>query len=135
IDCYRVFRKYNAAVWCLSQNYRDFLSDPELADSLMPNTTFVFILRQRKIDWNDFKETFDFDDAAVEAAKSIEIVKRKFSEFMLIQDENVAVLRLESDPLSYRICTTDGNEKAQEQVLREKHPDRPLIEILSELAK
>ena len=39
IDCFRVFRKYNAGIYCLSQNYRDFLSDPELADSLMPNTT------------------------------------------------------------------------------------------------
>lgn len=135
IDSFRVFRKYNAGIWCISQNYKDFLSDPDLADSLMPNTTFVFILRQRKIDWDDFKETFDFDDAVVEAAKSLEIVKRKFSEFMLMQDESIAVLRLESDPLSYRICTTDGNEKAQEQALREKHPERPLIEILSELAK
>lgn len=135
IDSFRVFRKYNAGIWCISQNYKDFLSDPDLADSLMPNTTFVFILRQRKIDWNDFKETFDFDDAVVEAAKSLEIVKRKFSEFLLIQDEKIAVLRLESDPLSYRICTTDGNEKSEEQRLREKYPDRPLVEILNELAQ
>lgn len=135
IDSFRVFRKYNAGIWCISQNYKDFLSDPDLADSLMPNTTFVFILRQRKIDWNDFKETFDFDDAVVEAAKSLEIVKRKFSEFLLIQDENIAVLRLESDPLSYRICTTDGNEKSEENALREKYPDRPLVEILTELSQ
>lgn len=135
VDCFRVFRKYKGGIWCISQNYKDFLSDPDLADSLMPNTTFVFILRQRKIDWNDFKETFDFDDAMVEAAKSLEIVKRKFSEFLLIQDENVAIVRLEADPLSYRICTTDGAEKAEENVLREKDPKRPLIEILTELSK
>lgn len=135
IDSFRVFRKYNAGIWCISQNYKDFLSDPDLADSLMPNTTFVFILRQRKIDWNDFKETFDFDDATVEAAKSLEIVKRKFSEFLFIQDENIAVLRLEADPLSYRICTTDGNEKSEEKALREKYPDRPLVEILTELTQ
>jgi hypothetical protein len=53
----------------------------------------------------------------------------------LIQDENIAVLRLESDPLSYRICTTDGNEKSEENALREKYPDRPLVEILNELAQ
>ena len=135
IDSFRVFRKYNAGIWCISQNYKDFLADPELADSLMPNTTFLFILRQRKIDWNDFKETFDFDDATVEAAKSLEIVKRKFSEFLLIQDENIAVLRLEADPLSYRICTTDGTEKAEEKALREKYPERPLVEILTELTQ
>lgn len=135
IDSFRVFRKYMAGIWCISQNYKDFMSDPDLADSLMPNTTFLFILRQRKIDWNDFKETFDFDDAIVEAAKSLEIVKRKYSEFIFIQDENIAILRLEADPLSYMICTTDGREKAEEQMLRAKYPDRPLVEILSELQK
>lgn len=135
IDSFRVFRKYNAGIWCISQNYKDFLSDPDLADSLMPNTTFIFILRQKKIDWKDFKETFDFDDATVEMAKSLEIVKRKYSELILIQDENIAVLRLESDPLSYRVCTTDGMDKAEEQALRTQNPERPLVEILNELAQ
>lgn len=135
IESYRVFRKYNAGIWCISQNYRDFLSDRELADALMPNTTSVFILRQRKIDWEDFKTTFDFNDAQVEAVKSLEIVKGKYSEFFFMQDENQAVLRLEPEPLSYWICTTDGNEKAKVEALREKDPNRPLIDILTELSK
>lgn len=135
IDSFRVFRKYNAGIWCISQNYRDFLSDPDLADSLMPNTAFVFILRQRKIDWNDFKEAFAFNDAQVEAAKSLEIVKGKHSEFLLIQDENLAIVRLEPEPLSYWICTSDGNDKGRIQPLREAAPERPLIEILQQLAK
>lgn len=135
IDSFRVFRKYNAGIWCISQNYKDFLSDPELADSLMPNTTFVFILRQRKIDWDDFKSTFDFNDAQVEAVKSLEIVKGRYSEFFLMQDENQAVVRLEPEPLSYWICTTDGNEKSQVEQLRSGSPDKSLIEILQDLAK
>lgn len=135
IDSFRVFRKYNAGIWCISQNYRDFLSDPELADSLMPNTAFVFILRQRKIDWNDFKEAFAFNDAQVEAAKSLEIVKGKHSEFLLMQDESMAIVRLEPEPLSYWICTSDGNDKGRIQALREENPERPLIEILQQLSK
>lgn len=135
IDSFRVFRKYNAGIWCISQNYRDFLSDPDLADSLMPNTAFVFILRQRKIDWSDFKEAFAFNDSQVEAAKSLEIVKGKHSEFLLIQDENLAIVRLEPEPLSYWICTSDGNDKGIIQALRDKNPERPLIEILQELSK
>lgn len=135
IDSFRVFRKYNAGIWCISQNYKDFLSDPDLADSLMPNTTFVFILRQRKIDWDDFKNTFDFNDAQVEAVKSLEIVKGRFSEFFLMQDENQAVVRLEPEPLSYWICTTDGNEKSKVAAIKEKNPDRPLIDILTDLSK
>jgi type IV secretory pathway VirB4 component len=135
IESYRVFRKYNAGIWCVSQNYRDFLSNRELADALMPNTANVFILRQRKIDWDDFKSTFDFNDAQVEAVKSLEIVKGKYSEFFLMQDENQAVVRLEPEPLSYWICTTDGNDKAKIAELKAQAPEKPLIQILNQLAK
>lgn len=134
ITCYRTWRKYRASIYCLSQNYRDFLSDPELADALLPNTTSVIILRQRKIDWKDFQEAFDFNDAQVEAVKSLEIVKGKYSEFFYMQDENQAVLRLVPEPLSYWICTTDGNDKAKIQEMEQKYPSLPKIEILKKLA-
>jgi len=135
IESYRVFRKYNAGIWCISQNYRDFLADRELSDALMPNTTNVFILRQRKIDWEDFKNTFDFNDAQVEAVKSLEIVKGKYSEFFLMQDEKQGVVRLEPEPLSYWICTTDGNDKARVADLLARYPDKSLMEILTILSK
>jgi conjugal transfer ATP-binding protein TraC len=135
IDSYRVFRKYNAALWLASQNYRDFLSDPELAASLLPNTTTVMILRQRKIDWADFKSVFDLTDAQVEAAKSPEIVKGKYSEFFLIQDEKCAVVRLEPEPLSYWACTSDASDKAKILDLQRKTPDLPRIDVLKQLAK
>ncbi len=134
ITCYRTWRKYRASIYCLSQNYRDFLSDPELADALLPNTTSVIILRQRKIDWKDFQAAFDFNDAQVEAVKSLEIVKGKYSEFFYMQDENQAILRLVPEPLSYWICTTDGNDKARIQEMEQKYPDLPKIEILKKLA-
>ncbi len=111
------------------------MADRELADSMMPNTTNVFILRQRKIDWEDFKSTFDFNDSQVDAVKSLEIVKGKFSEFFLMQDENQGVVRLEPEPLSYWICTTDGNEKAKIASLREKSPDKSLMDVLLQLTK
>ena len=134
ITCYRTWRKYRASIYCLSQNYRDFLSDPELADALLPNTTSVIILRQRKIDWKDFQEAFDFNDSQVEAVKSLEIVKGKYSEFFYMQDENQAILRLVPEPLSYWICTTDGNDKARIQEMERKYPELPKIEILKKLA-
>ncbi|MGE3263351.1 MAG: VirB4 family type IV secretion system protein [Bacteriovoracia bacterium] len=134
ITCYRTWRKYRASIYCLSQNYRDFLADPELADALLPNTTSVIILRQRKIDWKDFQEAFDFNDAQVEAVKSLEIVKGKYSEFFYMQDENQAILRLVPEPLSYWICTTDGNDKARIQEMEQKYPGLPKIEILKKLA-
>lgn len=135
IDCFRTFRKYNAGIYCISQNYRDFLSDRELAESLLPNATNVFILRQRKIDWTDFKEAFDFNEAQVNAIKSLEIVKGKHSEFFLVQDEAQAVLRLVPEPLSYWICTSDGSDKAKIAAMERKYPNERKIEILMRLAK
>ncbi len=134
ITCYRTWRKYRASIYCLSQNYKDFLSEPELADALLPNTTSVIILRQRKIDWKDFQAAFDFNDAQVEAVKSLEIVKGKYSEFFYMQDENQAILRLVPEPLSYWICTTDGGDKARIQEMEQKYPELPKIEILKKLA-
>ena len=135
IECFRVFRKYNAGIWCISQNYRDFLSDQELSNALLPNTTNIFILRQRKIDWEDFKKTFDFNDSQVEAVKSLEIIKGKYSEFFLMQDEKQGIVRLEPEPLSYWICTTDGGDKAKIAELADRFPENSLMETLTMLSK
>ena len=134
ITCYRTWRKFNAGIWCLSQNYRDFLADPEIRDALMPNSTSVIILRQRKIDWNDFKKTFDFNDAQVDAIKSLEVVKGAYSEFFFLQDENQTVLRMVPEPLSYWICSSDASDKAKIKDLETLHPELSKIEILKILA-
>ena len=54
---------------------------------------------------------------------------------LFMQDENQAVLRLEPEPLSYWICTTDGAEKSKIESMREKSPELALIDILTKLSK
>ncbi len=134
ITCYRTWRKYNAGIWCISQNYRDFLADPEIRDALMPNSSSVIILRQRKIDWKDFQEIFDFNDAQVEAIKSLQVIKGAYSELFFLQDENQSILRLVPEPLSYWICTSDAADKAKIQEMEKAHPELTKIEILKKLA-
>ena len=119
ITCYRTWRKYNSGIWCLSQNYKDFLSDKSVADSLLPNTSHVVILRQKKIDWKHFREVFDFNEAQIKEIKSLKIEKGKFSELYYLQDENQAVLRLIPEPLSYWIATTDAQDKVKINKLME----------------
>lgn len=134
ITCYRTWRKYNAGIWCISQNYRDFLADPEIRDALLPNSTSVIILKQRKIDWTHFQDTFDFNEAQVEAIKSLEVKKGAYSEFFLLQDENQTVLRLVPEPLSYWICTSDASDKARIAEMEIQFPALSKIEILKKLA-
>jgi len=132
--CYRVFRKYNCSIFCITQNHKDFLSIPEVADAIFPNTTHVFILRQRKIDWADFQKTFDFNDAELNAIKSLRIVKREFSEIFYMQDEKRAILKIIPDELSYWICTSDGSDKAKIQEMEAKFPALKKLQVLQKIA-
>ena len=134
LEAYRTFRKFNGGIWCISQNYKDFLSSQEIKNAIFPNTTSIFVLRQRKIDWKDFQEAMDLNDNEIEVIKSLEIVKGKYSEFYYMQDEKRAVLRLTPDPLSYWICTSDGNDKSKISDLQGQFPDLSKIEILQKLA-
>ena len=134
LEAYRTFRKFNGGIWCISQNYKDFLSNQEIKNAIFPNTTSVFILRQRKIDWKDFQKALDFNDDEVEVIKSLTIEKGQFSEFFFMQDENKAIIRLTPDPLSYWICTTDGFDKTVIQKMERKHPTLTKLEILKKIA-
>ncbi|MDH5582215.1 MAG: hypothetical protein OEY33_09950, partial [Bdellovibrionales bacterium] len=134
LEAYRTFRKFKGGIWCISQNYKDFLSNQEIKNALLPNTANVFILKQRKIDWKDFKESMDFNHEEVEAIKSLEVIKGAYSEFFFLQDDNRAILRMTPDPLSYWICTSDGDDRAQIKDLELKRPNLSKIEILELLA-
>lgn len=134
ITCYRTWRKFNSGIWCLSQNYKDFLNDRNLADSLLPNTAHLFILRQKKIDWDHFQKIFDFNEAQISIIKSLEIQKRKFSDIYYLQDENQALLKLIPEPLAYWIATTDAQDKVKLLKTSKKYPHLNPLEIRAKLA-
>ena len=134
ITCYRTWRKFRSGIWCLSQNYRDFMADKALRDALMTNTTSVIILRQSKIDWDDFQKTFDFNATQVERIKSLVIKKGEYSEFYYQQDEREAILRLIPEPLSHWIATSDANDKSLIAEAEKQNPTLSKLAVLELLA-
>lgn len=100
----------------------------------MTNTTSVIILRQRKIDWYDFKKTFDFNDTQVERIKSLQIKKGEYSEFYYLQDENESILRLVPEPLSHWFSTSDANDKMRIAQIERENPLLTKLEVLEKLA-
>lgn len=134
ITCYRTWRKFRSGIWCLSQNYKDFMADKELKDALMTNTTSVIILRQSKIDWEDFQKTFDFNVAQIECIKSLTIKKGQYSEFYYLQDDREAILRLTPEPLSHWIATSDANDKLLIAETERQNPTLSKLEVLELLA-
>ena len=133
VTCFRTWRKLNAGIWCASQNYRDFMSDSQIRDALLPNSSSLIILQQNKIDWEDFKKTFDWNSAQIQAIQNLEIKKRKYSEIFLSQNNRQTILKLISEPLSYWIATSDGKEKARIIDMKKKYPNLSKIEILKKI--
>ena len=134
ITCYRTWRKFRSGIWCLSQNYKDFMADKALRDALMTNTTSVIILRQSKIDWDDFQKMFDFNATQVERIKSLTIKKGEYSEFYYLQDEREAILRLIPEPLSHWIATSDANDKSLIAAAEKQNPTLSKLAVLELLA-
>lgn len=135
LEAYRTFRKFNAGIWCISQNYKDFLFNEEITAAILPNTTSIFILKQRGIDWDDFKKTLNLDDAELDAVKNIRVQKGKFTEVFFIQDDGRSILHIEPDQLSYWICTSDPMDKTKIAQLEAKEPTLSKIEILQKLGQ
>ena len=133
VEAYRTFRKFGAGIWCVSQNYKDFLKDETVANALFPNTASVFILKQNKIDWEDFGKRLQLNKAEIEAAKSLNSVKGEYAEMLLLQNDNRAVLRISPDPLAYYIATSDPQDKALIRKKEEEHPNENKLETLQRI--
>ncbi len=135
IEAYRTFRKFFGGIWCISQNYKDYLFNQEIRNAIFPNTTSVFVLKQRAIDWKDFAETLQLNEVEVDAIKSLEVKKGEYSELFFMQDSGRSILRIIPDPLSYYICTSDPADKSIIEEEEKKTPGKSKLEVLKSLAE
>ena len=135
IEAYRTFRKFGAGIWCISQNYKDFLVDEDIANALFPNTSSVMVLKQSNIDWRDFQKRLQLDEVELETAKGLNLVKGEYSEIFLMQNGKKSVLRIQADPLAYYIATSDPADKRLIEQMEKENPDASKLEILRMLTK
>ena len=133
IEAYRTFRKYGSGIWCISQNYQDFLSDKSLSRALLPNTATVLILQQTGIDWNDLQDKLQLNEQEIEAIKGIHTVKGSYSDFLLIQGGRKCILQISPHHLSYWVATSDPGDNAKIDEMKKKYPDLSTIEVLKKL--
>ena len=135
IEAYRTFRKYGSGIWCISQNYRDFLADKALADTLMPNTASIFILPQKGIDWQDLQQKLQLNDSELESIKGLKTEKGEYSELFLIQGENKSILKIVPDILAYWVATSDPNDNAKIKRKEQESPFLSTLKILQQLGR
>ena len=93
------------------------------------------ILKQTKVDWEDFGKRLQLNGAEVEAVKSLTSIKGEYAEAFLMQDTNRSILRITADPLAYWIATTDPKDKAEIARMEGEYPGLAKLEVLEGLAK
>ncbi len=139
----RRFRKYDASLEVISQQYEDFLKG-ETTRAIFNNSAHLFALYPRKSDLNKaYKEgNLPFNELQLRLVSSLHTVPGKFSEFYILSNIFEGAGRLIVDKFSYWLFTTSGKERAiREQLIKEYGPLKaleilagkpPLIDLLLE---
>ncbi|MFH2201792.1 MAG: ATP-binding protein [Elusimicrobiota bacterium] len=131
-NLYRTARKFNGAVYSISQSPKDFL-DTKAANAIISNSYVKFVLKLSK--GYELLPQFELNSNEVEAVKHLQSKPGEFSDVLLKFGSSSVVARLEPSPFEYWICTTNAEDRIKEDGLREMHPDLSAAQILLKLAE
>lgn len=129
-NLYRTARKFNAMVLSISQSPEDFLKSTA-ANAIISNSFIKYILRLQK--GHDLLNQFELNPQEIEDVRSLQSVRRKYSEVFLKFNNRCQVIRIQPSPCDYWICTTDPDDYQLEMQIRKDNPDLNETEILKKL--
>jgi len=130
-NLYRTARKFNGAIFSVSQSPKDFL-DTKAASAIVGNSYVKYVLKLTK--GHELLSQFDLNPNEIEAVKSLESKPGLFSDIFVKFGTHPLVARIEPGDLDYCICTTDANDYIKENRLREKNPGLSEQELLIKLS-
>jgi len=129
---YRILRKYNGVIYCISQSPNDFLQSAA-ADAIITNAQVRWMLPLNE--GHENLHHFHLVDHEVEAVRHLQMVKGHFSECFIKSGEEGVVARLSPSPLEYWLCTTNAEDWLCEKKVKETHPDWDYEHVLEYLGK
>ena len=116
VELYRRFRRYNAAVYSVTQSLEDFKS--EQAKGILQNTTYHYLLRLPGED-DSIQEILGLTPAAMSSFKDLTSVKGKYNEALawIRREDSVVggIIKVEPTPFEYWAFTTDANDMARRE--------------------
>lgn len=134
VELYRRFRRYNAAVYAITQSLEDFQT--EEARGILQNTTYHYLLRLATED-DLVQKLLNLSDRAMETFKTLSSKKGSYSEAMtwIRQEDGLegGVIVLRPSPIEYWAYTTNAEDMTLREALIKKHGD--LLPALKELAR
>ena len=126
-NLYRTARKFNAMVLSVSQSPDDFLASRSAA-AVLANSYTKYILRLQK--GHEVLQQFGFTAPEIALARTLQSVRRRYSEVLLKFMDRVQVLRIDVPRSDYFICTTDADDEQRERAFRRAHPGATELDVL-----
>lgn len=131
-NLYRTARKFNGAVFSISQSPKDFL-DTRAANAIISNSYIKYILKLSK--GHELLSQFELNSNEIEAIKQLQSKPRIFSDIFIKYGNHSVVARIEPCPLDYWICTTDPKDHVLESQIRAENPKLSEVAILLKLTE
>ena len=129
---YRKMRKYDTAMWMLTQQFADF-ANSNVADAIIGNSALrVFLYHGANRAF--VADYFKFSRGAREAFDRLQKRPGHYSDLLFMYGEHTTVLRHAPHPLAYWILTTDSEDKAVRERALAQSGGRSPFEVLRELA-
>lgn len=131
-NLYRTARKFNGAVFSISQSPKDFL-DTKAANAIITNSYIKYVLKLTK--GHELLSQFELNANEVEAVKHLQSKPRVFSDLFVKYGGHSLVARIEPCPMDYWICTTDAKDHVRESRVRAENPGLSEAELLLKLTE
>lgn len=130
--CYRVMRKFDVAMWMITQQFGDFVK-AKSGDAILGNSPIKIFLRH--LSGHDVvSKYFHFSERTDATFRGLTMSPGRFSDLLLKYGERLATVRLALHPLAYWILTTDGDDKKLLLRAAEKNPRLSRLEVLRHVA-
>jgi hypothetical protein len=131
--CYRKLRKYDVAMWSVTQALMDYVSS-KAGPAIIANSPLKIFLRHGS-NRDLVIDTFKLPPRAADAFNSLQFEPGYFSDLFLMYGPRMATLRLALHPLAYWILTTDKEDRDLLARFAAKNPGLERVRLLQELAR
>jgi len=130
--CYRKMRKYDVAMWMISQRFTDFVNSKS-GEAIIGNSKIRIFLRhdgghEPVIDY------FRLAPRAAAAFRALSMRPGRYSDLFLMYGQMQTTVRLAPHPLAYWLLTTDAEDRRRIDRAVEKNPLMDRLSILAALA-
>jgi hypothetical protein len=130
--CWRKMRKFDFAMWMISQSFNDFLKC-KAVDAIVNNSKIKIFLRHDG-NHDTIIDYFKLSTRAAQAFRQLAMRPGHYSDFLLLYGQMLTTVRLALHPLAYWILTTDADDRRLIERAAEKNAWMDRLELLTQLA-